>query len=499
MLRIVSHPLGPLPPVAPRAAAWRPELDAAIIATRSSSNVLQRLHQPGALVVTTGQQPGLFTGPLYTVHKALAAAALARVLEARWHRPVVPVFWLAGDDHDFGEASTAAWIDASGTVIDWNLPAHLPSAPQLPMSAEHLPAEVIDGLALLERSLPAGEPREATLGWLRRHYQPGVTLHTAFSGAIAELVAPFGVVCFDPTHIVAKRAQVPMLAAALHQAAKLDHALAALPDAGTGIRVGDGATLVFITTQAGRDRLLADGQGFRSRRAGDRFDGRQIEQLLERHPERFSANVLLRPVVESALLPTVAYLAGPGELRYLERQASVLYPLLEVTPQTPVPRWSGTVVERWTERLLARLHLDVDAVLHDDGSLARAVLERDFPDDARQAIDALRHQIARSGSVIAASGHRIDPVLDRAVRGRTQRLDQVAQDIERVFLRHLRQRDSIAHAQFVRLATGLRPHGKPQERTLTAASFLGRYGDAWLHCVFESVSAWAEGVPRDTP
>lgn len=497
MLRVVSHPLGPLPPVAPRAAAWRAELDAAMIASSCRESAIQRLHQPGALVVTTGQQPGLFTGPLYTVHKALSAAALARVLEHRWRRPVVPVFWLAGDDHDFAEASTASWTDTSGALVDWSLPSRPASAPQLPMSAERLPAEVADGLMLLEQSLPAGRSRDATLAWLRRHYVPGTTLQAAFGGAVAELVARFGVVCFDPTHAAAKQAQIPLLTVALHRAAELDRALAALPDAGIG--AGEGATLVFVMTAAGRDRLLIDGEAFRARRSGERFSRRQLEQLLEHEPERFSANVLLRPVVESALLPTVAYVAGPGELRYLQAQSSALYPLFDVPRQTPLPRWSGTVIERWAERLLARLHLDVDAVLEDDGRVARAVLERDFPGDARQAIDALRRQIAQSGSVIAAAGKRIDPVLDRAVKGRVQRLDLVSEDLEKVFLRHLRKRDTIAHVQYVRLAEGLRPHGQPQERVLTAATFLGRYGDAWLNGVFESVSAWALGVPKDAP
>lgn len=495
MLRVVSHPLGPLPKVAPRTAAWRADLDAALIPGAGTDDAIRRLHHPDALVVTTGQQPGLFTGPLYTVHKALSAAALARVLERRWRRPVVPLFWVAGDDHDFAEASTVTWMDAGGTLVDWSLPARPASAPQLPMSAEQLPGSVGEGLSLLEASLPAGHPRDATLDWLRRHYVAGATLHGAFSGAMADLLAPFGVVCFDPTHRAAKQAQAPLLATALHRAPELDRALASLPEAGTGIGAGDGATLVFVTTTAGRERLLIDGEHFRTRRSGERFTRAEIDALLAREPERFSANVLLRPVVESALLPTVAYVAGPGEMAYLERQASALYPLLDVPRQIPVPRWSGTVVEQWAERLLQRLDLDLDAVLADDGRVARAVLERDFPDDAREAIDSLRRKISSSGTLIATAGKRIDPVLERAVTGRIRRLDQISGDIEKVLLRHLRKRNDIAHAQYVRLIAGLRPRGKPQERVLSAPSFRGRYGDAWLNGMFESISAWADGAP----
>jgi uncharacterized protein YllA (UPF0747 family) len=253
-----------------------------------------------------------------------------------------------------------------------------------------------------------------------------------------------------------------------------------------------------MTTSIGRDRLLIDGEGFRTRRSGDQFTRAEMEALVQQEPSRFSANVLLRPVVESSLLPTVGYVGGPGEIRYLQHQAATLYPLLDVPRQTPIPRWSGTVISRWAERLLGRLRLTAEQVVDDDGTLAHAFLARAMPGDARQAIDALRKQLTRSAGVIGAAGKRIDPVLDRAIKGRMQRLGQVTDDIEAVILRHLKRRDDIAYSQFMRLAEGLRPHGKPQERVFTAATFLGRYGNAWLNSLFEVISAWAEGLPADS-
>jgi len=496
-MEIVSHPVGPLPLIPRRSAEWSQPLDLALVPTPGAERAFQRLHAPGALVLTTGQQPGLFTGPLYTVHKALAAAALARVLEQRWQRPVVPLFWLAGDDHDFVEASGTSWIDTFGALYDWRLPARPTDAPQRPMSAEILPEETLLGLNLLEASLPPGPLRDETMSWLRRYYAPGATLHGAYAGAVAELLAPFGVLCFDPTTEPAKRAQLPLLIRALDRAAELDAALAALPDAGTGIAAGDGATLVFMATAIGRDRILIDGEGFRMRRSGEQFTRDALVALMEREPERFSANVLLRPVVESALLPTVGYVGGPGELRYLEHQAAVLYPLLGVERQVPIPRWSGTVITRSSERLLGRLRITAEQVMADDGTLARQFLARAMPGDARQAIAALRGQLDRSSGVIAAAGKRIDPVLDRAIKGRMKRITALTDGVEAIVLRHLKRRDDIAWAQLQRLSGALLPHGKPQERVLTAATFLGRYGSAWLNALFEVISAWAEGLPTD--
>jgi uncharacterized protein YllA (UPF0747 family) len=133
--------------VPPRSATWRHELDAALIDAPGTAVQRERLRDPRALVVTTGQQPGLFTGPIFTVHKALSAAALAAVLERRWQRPVIPIFWVAGDDHDYAEASAATWVDQVGTLVDWRLPARPASEPQRPMSQEPLPPVIAVGLA----------------------------------------------------------------------------------------------------------------------------------------------------------------------------------------------------------------------------------------------------------------------------------------------------------------------------------------------------------------
>jgi bacillithiol biosynthesis cysteine-adding enzyme BshC len=491
LIRIVTHPTPAIPSIARRNTAWRQELDPAIVDAPGSAPLLERLHAPGALVVTTGQQPGLLTGPIYGVHKALAAAALARRLERMWQVPVVPIFWVAGDDHDFAEASVACWPDAAGALVRWSLPERSADAVQRPMSQEIIPAEIVNGLALLDGTLPAGASRDMTMALLQRHYRPGATLHAAYADTMAELLAPYGVLCLDATHPAVKRAQVPLLAAALTRAAELDKVIAAIEAPETGIIAGDGASLVFIETPAGRERLVADAGGFRTRRSAETVTLPALLAQLEAQPERFSANVLLRPVVESAILPTVAYAAGPAEFRYQTRQASVLYPLLGVDPQQPVRRWSGTTVEPWAERLLSRLDLTAEAVITDDGTLAHQVLQRDLPPAARDAIAALRNTIARSSEMLREVGTAIDPVLTRAVNGRRDQLVRTTDGLQRLLDRHLKRRDDIAYAQFARLVAAFVPGGKPQERVYTAAAYLGRHGESWLGAIVAATEQWA--------
>src|SRR5687768_11507835 len=149
-VQFVSTPLGvSLAAPEQRAGGLDPALLPAFAIPPGQEALAERLRAPDALVLTTGQQPALFTGPLYTIHKALSAVALAQVLEERWSRPVIPVFWTAGDDHDFAEASHAWWIAADGEVAGASLPPRPPEAPLTPMYRELLGPTVVDALAAL--------------------------------------------------------------------------------------------------------------------------------------------------------------------------------------------------------------------------------------------------------------------------------------------------------------------------------------------------------------
>jgi bacillithiol biosynthesis cysteine-adding enzyme BshC len=486
-LRLISVPPGGPVRLAPRDAA-------PATPTLQPSPAADRLALPGALAVTTGQQPGLFGGPMFVLHKALAARALAARLEAEWQRPVIPVFWLAGDDHDHDEATRTAWWSTEGEVVPWALPPRPRDAPQLPMSREPLGREIAAARDRLAADLPHGPARDEALAWIDRHWRPEATVHGAFRDALQELLTPLGIAMLDATAPAFKREQAPLLRAALARARELDSALAALPEDQGRADAGQGLTLVFLEASAGRDRLVAEDDGFRTRRSNERFSAAAIDRLLSEAPERFSANVLLRPVVEAALLPTVAYVAGPGEYRYLTTQARVLYPFLGIAPQCPVPRWGGTVVDAVSERLLGRLGIDGEQVLADDGRLGRELLRQELPAAFTEALEGLRGAIDHAAGAAQHAGEAIDAVLPRAVESRRRRLQFVAEDLERVMLRHLRKRDDIAWRQYQRLRARLRPLDAPQERVIGVAGALGTWGNAWIEAAAGAADDWASAV-----
>ena len=154
-LRILTTPIAaPVRWPAPRDGGVNPGLLDAFICAEGTAATLERLRDPATLVVTTGQQPGLLTGPMYTVHKALSAVAMARLCEARWGRPVVPVFWAAGGDHDFAEGNHASWPAADGTTVTMTLRERAADAPLTPLYREPVGPEIVPVLDRLAADLP---------------------------------------------------------------------------------------------------------------------------------------------------------------------------------------------------------------------------------------------------------------------------------------------------------------------------------------------------------
>jgi bacillithiol synthase len=495
-LRFLPTPLpAPIELPTPRESAWDPALEDAILPSTARDTALLRLSEPGSFVVTTGQQPGLFTGPLYTIYKAVSAASLARVLERLWQRPVVPVFWSAGDDHDFAEASHASWIASDGSVASVALSPRPPDAPLTPMYRQPLGPEVDQALERLAADLPPAEFKESTLEWLRRHYRADATVAGSFAGALAELLAPLGMVVLDSTHPTLKRLASRHLVRALGLARDLnrdlEHKAEELRLAGTdpGVAVADGASLVMLEGSLGRDRLVMEDGEFVTRRSREQFDLAALQRIAASEPQRLSPNVLLRPVVESALLPTVAYLAGPGELRYLALTPPV-YERMRIPRQLALPRWSGILVEPRIDRVLHKFNIELEDLLEPTGGLEARLVRAQLPDEAVHALALIRSALESGYDRLGLTATEIDPTLARPVQGvRNQALSGV-QDIERKLVQHLKRRQEIELGQIAKARALVLPENKPQERVLTIAPFMARYGSSLLTELGEVIEAW---------
>jgi bacillithiol biosynthesis cysteine-adding enzyme BshC len=487
-----------------REARWNRALDDAILAPPGSDPARARLALPGALVVTTGQQTGLFTGPAYTVSKALSARGLALALERRWGRPVVPVFWVPGDDHDYDEVASASWLGAEGELVRAALGPRPADAPLTPMSRQPLGPEVLQALDSFAASFVDTGTSGPAVDWLRRHYRPEATVAGGFAAAMAELLAPFGILCLDSTHRAVKAAAAPWILRALASAAPIERDLSELSlrlvQAGRdpGVPVGDGATLGFLDTPLGRDRLVTSGSGFQTRRGKASLSQAELARIAREEPERLSGNVLLRPAIESALLPTVAYVAGPGELRYLAL-AEPVYRHLDIARQLPVPRWSGLLLEPRVTRVLTKFHASLEELTADGGALERKLARLALPEGTEAALGVLRSRIDEGYRPVVERVAAVDPTLERPAAAARARALLEVERLEKKLLQHARRREAVELAQVSRARLSVRPDGKPQERVLSMAGFLARYGDGVLGAYAEHIAAWYAAALEAAP
>lgn len=439
------------------------------------------------LLVTTGQQPGLFTGPLYTIHKLLAAVRLAETLERTLRRPVLPLFWIASDDHDWEEANHTFILDRENRLRRIEL-AGEEGAPPLSLRNRRLGRAVEAALDVFTDALPTTEFAGGLLDRLRAAYRPEQTVAGAFAELLADVVAGFDVGFVDGGHPAIKSAAADLLRRELECAAEHEDRLArrtrALEAAGyhAQVPVLDGATNVFYEDERGRDRIYREDGAFVLRRAGRRFGRDELLARLSAEPERFSANVALRPVVESAVFPTVAYVGGPGEVSYFA-QLGPLFEAHGIGMPVVAPRFGVTLLEAKVRKVLDRFGLEPDDFRQPVHELAARVARGELPEEVTDAVAALRRGLAEGYDRLIRAAMAIDPTLRGPLEKARNAGHVQLSEAEKKIAHHLKLQSDVGMEQLEKARANLYPDGQPQERVLNVFQYLVRYGTELLGSV----------------
>lgn len=466
-----------------RARFGRTERERAAAALRPTSERaaarLRRFVEEGGAVITTGQQAGLFTGPLFTIHKILSTVRLAATVEETLGVLTLPVFWIASEDHDWEEVDHAFVVNGTGTLARVQLPSA--DLRPLPMSERKLGRDVEKALDDLAYHLSDKKHSDYVVKLFRDRYRPGNTVAAAFRGVIEDLFHRFDLLVTDAANPALKLASRPVLRGELDRRAEHERMLATtserLRERGFAAQVPilPGGANLFLHLPDGRERLYRDGHQWVTHDSRRRYSEEQIRTVLEVEPGRLSPNVLLRPVVESWVFPTLAYVAGPGEISYFAQ----LKPLFEdYGLEMPIvfPRASLLLMEASVKRALNHLGLGVDDV----GSPRHELLERrsreQLPDEISSSLRELRRSIVDRYGALARTAAQIDPTLEGAIASRRNRALAGTAESERKILRALKRRNSIWAARLDRVRTYLFPDDAPQERVLTLAPFLAAHG-----------------------
>ena len=431
---------------------------------------LDRLAQPGSTVVVTGQQTGLFLGPLYTLHKAATAVARARWLSERSGRPCVPLFWLQTEDHDWAEVARAELLFPGGSKT-LELPAETAEQARVSMAQRVLPAEVDSLTAALADLLEASPHGSAVASLLARHYRGGRPPGAAFAGVVAELFTEEGLLVLDPRTPAMARLAVPVLHRAIEEQQAIAAALATRAEALTAhgfteqVHTRPDASLAFFHPRgpAGpRYRLQCAGRDFCTPQGGvSRAD---LFRCLEADPLCFSTSALLRPLVQDSLLPTAAYVGGRAECAYFA-QLPPLYDLFGLEFPMVAPRARFRLLDERTRRLLERLGMQPEDTERPRDDVAALVQSRPaWLPPAEWLRARLLGPLERELEALLPHAVSLSPGLAKNVR---KTRDHVAYGVDKLVTRLERAalaRDHVVAENLERLWTALRPGGVPQER-----------------------------------
>ena len=448
-------------------------LEPALCVTGPAAERLHRVRATGGVVITTGQQPGLFGGPIYTFSKAMGALALADVIERETGIATAAVFWAATDDADFSEASSTVVARTGGVDV---LKSTFAPPPGTPMSLAPL-GELTALLARLRDGAGSAADTWALTAVEQSYGDASRSVGDAFVHLLRALLEPFGMPVLDASHAAVRTVSDATLRAALGGGEAIERALEQrgrdIRDAGMEPQVVDvpGLSLVFTRDGVVKRRLPLTEAALVSSEAH----------------AWLTPNVLLRPIVEQAILPTIAYVAGPGELAYFA-QVSAVADSLGVSRPLALPRWSCTLVEPPIARLLNRFAVQPDALDTPDaleGVVARAAMS----DASGAALAGLRAAISDLPATLAAEAGPLG--LGGAVEGAMQSLHHRVDRLERRLVAGIKRREQGILRDVATLRAALRPLNKRQERALNLVPILSRHGREVLVDMHASAMAHA--------
>ena len=443
------------------------------------------------LAVVTGQQAGVFGGPLYTILKAVSAIQLARRASQTLGTTVVPVFWVAAEDHDWEEI-------ASLTVLDGQLQPRTLTVPppegagERPVGALLLDERVNGTLDELAAALAPTEFTPWLLEGLRAAYRPGIGVADAFARWIEGLLGGYGLVVFDSADPAVK----PLMADVFRrEIAMPGHTASLATSAGAEMDARGHAPQVVPQADAVSLFRIDPSTGARTpmKRQGGQFvageatlSAEDLENELTQAPERFSPNVLLRPIIQDTLFPTICYVAGPSELAYLGQLREV-YKHFGVPMPLICPRASTTLVDSATIRFLTKYDVPLEDLQPQDEAALNRLLQAQLPPTVDAAFSAAGQAISEQMQGVVDAVASVDPTLAGAARNTFGKMEHELKSLQSKMIQAAKRRDDTLRRQFTRAQGQTFPQGHPQERSLAVAYFLNLYGPALTDRLLEEL------------
>jgi bacillithiol biosynthesis cysteine-adding enzyme BshC len=458
----------------------RAALVSALRRQNGDTPALQRLAQPGTVVVATGQQVGLFSGPAYTVFKALHAARLAEWLTSNGI-PAAPVFWVATEDHDFAEVNHVWVFDAQHRPS--KLEMRRPAGGAQPVGTVALASPPVNELRRAFHGMPFGEE---VADLVEETYREGSTMGEAFGELLGKLLARFDIPRLDPMLPEFRALAAPALRAAVESHPDLTRDMLArnreLAAAGyhAQVHVEEQTSFVFLLENGKRLALRRNGHEFAQN--GRRFS---TEDLLARAPE-LSPNALLRPVVQDSILPTAACIMGPAEAAYLA-QSEVLYRAILGRMPVVVPRAGFTILDQHSAKLMGRYGLSLPDFYHGEDVLRERMAAKLAPPALNAALDKTATAVEQAIEKLRADLSAFDPTLAQALDRSRRKIHYQLSKIAGKAGREAMRRDGRASQDAASLYGLIFPERHLQERLYSILPFLAKHGLDLVDRIYEAI------------
>jgi bacillithiol biosynthesis cysteine-adding enzyme BshC len=426
-----------------------------------------RLRDPQTVAVVTGQQAGLFGGPLFTLLKAITAIQLAERVGREHGVPTVPVFWIDAEDHDWDEVRSCGVLDGELNLADITIGTP-PGAGEAPVARVRLDDSVRQAIDEAVARLQPTEFTRVVVDGLRSAYAPGSSMVEAFGRWLESILGPHGLVVFDSSDPRAKAFAAPLFAQEIAQAGTASRLAAA-----AGAELTARGYHAQVTPQ---DEYAAV---FHLDGVRAPIPASEAAAWLDRvrtQPAEFSPNVLLRPLVQDTLFPTVGYVAGPNELAYLAQLRGV-YAAFGVPMPLMYQRATATIVDANVMRFLSRHDLRLESLRPQDEGALNQLLEAQIPPAVTMSMDEAVRAVSERMEMLSRAVVQLDSTLEGAARSAAARMQDDLKKLHAKIVQAMKRRDDTVRRQFRTAQAQAFPGGHPQERALGFVYFLNKYGD----------------------
>lgn len=452
---------------------------------------IERLKDPRAVCVLTGQQAGLLGGPLFSIVKMLGIIKSAKLYEQQLNRPVIPIFWIAGDDHDFDEVNHLYLLNRTSEPCEITYPT--PPEKELPIAEIYFSdrEELNRALDKTRECLGESDFTPELFDLIERSYTAEDTFVTAFGKFMAGLFKDFGLVLFSPGDPEVKRHAVPFFETILNRQDdlhdKIQSANDAILKAGYHVQVEkkENATHIFYNHD-GRRPVMRDGDGFT---CGEKVVTRdELLKCMHDTPELFSPDVMTRPVLQSYLFPTLAQKGGPSEIAYLA-QINPIFELFDLPAPCHQARPTLTVLEKRFEKQMEEYGISFDDLTGDIEQAINRILERSFPEELEKNYATLHESVKDAFDDFSDTSLAFDPSLKKFAEQIYGKIDYNLKAFEgKVFGSH-KKKSQETRDKIYRLQNAVCPNRGLQERSINITYFIARYGFGIIPFLFEKIDS----------